>query len=173
MMTLEQAIQTALDYENKVCAVYEEAAARASDPTAKRMLEVLVAEERRHVEYLESRLAEWKKTGTVTVAALATDVPSAERIRQGVKTLKDRIKLPETQRREAIETLKRALQVEDETSKFYERVVGEMPDAEQRRLFQRFLEIERGHGAIVQAELDSVQGNGFWFDTREFELEGA
>jgi rubrerythrin len=173
MMTLEQAIQTALDYENKVCAVYEEATARAVDPTAKRMLEVLVSEERRHVEYLESRLAEWKQTGCVTVAALATEVPSAERIREGVKTLEDRIKLPEPQRREAIETLRRALQVETETSRFYGRMVSELPSGEHRRLFQRFLEIEAGHGAIVQAELDSVQGNGFWFDTREFGLEGA
>ena len=34
------------------------------------------------------------------------------------------------------------------------------------------LEIEEGHVAIVQAELDSLQGMGFWFDMQEFNLEG-
>jgi hypothetical protein len=38
-------------------------------------------------------------------------------------------------------------------------------------LFQRFVEIEQGHLAIVQAEIDSVSGLGFWFDMREFDLE--
>jgi len=173
MMTLEKAILTALEYENRVRAVYQEAVARATDPTAKRMLEVMVAEEQRHVEYLESRLAEWKKTGKVSAAALGTDIPSAKRIQEGVKDLKDRIQLPEKMRREAIETLKRAIEVEDETSKFYEKMVGELPAGEQQQMFRRFLEIESGHAAIVQAELDSVQGNGFWFDVAEFGLEGA
>ncbi len=31
--------------------------------------------------------------------------------------------------------------------------------------------IEDGHLAIVQAQLDSVQGMGFWFDIAEFRLE--
>ena len=173
MMTLEQAIQTALDFENRVRVVYQEAVARAVDPTAKRMLEVMVAEEQRHVEYLESRLAEWKQTGKVSAAALGTDIPSAKRIQEGVNQLKDRMQLPENQRREAIDTLKRAIAVEDETSTFYEKMVNELPAGEQQQMFQRFLEIESGHAAIVQAELDSVQGNGFWFDVREFGLEGA
>jgi hypothetical protein len=33
------------------------------------------------------------------------------------------------------------------------------------------LEIEEGHVSIVQAELDSVQGLGYWFDVPEFALE--
>jgi hypothetical protein len=42
-----------------------------------------------------------------------------------------------------------------------------------RRLFERFVEIEEGHVAIVQAEMDLVSGTGFWFDTAEFSLEKA
>jgi hypothetical protein len=40
-------------------------------------------------------------------------------------------------------------------------------------MFQRFPEIEDGHNAIVQAELDSVQGLGYWFDVEEFKLEAG
>jgi hypothetical protein len=52
---------------------------------------------------------------------------------------------------------------------------GRRGEREARRLEdgarRAFLEIEDGHLAIVQAQLDSVQGMGFWFDIAEFRLE--
>jgi len=66
--------------------------------------------------------------------------------------------------------LKRALDVEVETSAFYARVVEELPP-EGRTLFERFVEIEQGHQAIVQAEMNSVSGNGYWFDMPEISME--
>ena len=45
-------------------------------------------------------------------------------------------------------------------------------DADGKKLFERFVEIEEGHVAIVQAEMDMVTGAGFWFDTAEVSLEG-
>jgi bacterioferritin (cytochrome b1) len=170
-MTVEEAIQTALAYEKRVRGVYEDAAAKAGDPVAKKMLRVLVDEEQHHVNYLEARLAEWKATGKVRAEALTTNLPSVSAIQEGVKKLKDRMQLPEAERREAIETLTRALAVEDETSAFYEKMVAQLPAGAPRALFGRFLEIEAGHHAIVQAELDSLQGNGYWFDAGEFQIE--
>ena len=49
-------------------------------------------------------------------------------------------------------------------------MVSELPE-EGQNLFARFLEIEDGHAAIVQAEMDSVNQRGFWFDVKEFDLE--
>jgi rubrerythrin len=69
-----------------------------------------------------------------------------------------------------VEHLKRALAAEKETSAFYRKMVAEMPE-ERRQLFARFLEIEEGHVAIVEAELDAVSGFGFWFGMKEFDLE--
>lgn len=172
-MTVEEAIQTALQFENRVRGVYAEAAARAGDAVAKKMLLVLVGEEQRHVEYLEARLAEWKATGKVRAEALTTDLPSAKVIQEGVKKLTQRMRLPENERRESIETLKRSLEVEDETSAFYREMVGRLRAGEERAMFQRFLDIEEGHHAIVLAELDSVQGLGYWFDVQEFHLEAG
>jgi rubrerythrin len=172
-MNVEQAIQTSLQYENQVRDVYAVAAARARDAVAKKMLLVMVGEEQRHVEYLESRLAEWKATGKVRAAVLATDLPSPRVIREGVSKLTERMRLPEDERRESIEALSRAVEVEIETSSFYRRVMGELTAGEDRALFQRFLEIEEGHLAMVQAELDAVQGLGYWFDVQEFRLEAG
>jgi hypothetical protein len=50
-------------------------------------------------------------------------------------------------------------------------MVKELPQ-EARPLFSRFLEIEEGHLAIVQAQLDLALGTGFWFDSQEFTIGG-
>jgi rubrerythrin len=167
-MNIEEAIKTAIQYEKRVVQVYEEAVRASEDETGKKIFSVLAKEERQHVDYLESRLTEWKATGRVTAAALGTVVPSRERIDEGVRTLQSRVarKAPEAEMR----LLKRALDVEVETSAFYGRVVKELPP-EGRPLFERFVEIEHGHQAIVQAEMNAVAGNGYWFDISEISME--
>jgi len=169
-MDTELAIKTALDYENKVVKVYEEAAAATLDPAGKKMFEVLAKDEQSHVKYLEFKLEEWKQSGHVTAGRLETLIPPAARIEAGIKTLKSRVatQSPENELR----LLRRALLVEVETSEFYKKVVHELP-AEARPLFQRFVEIEEGHQKIVQAEIDSVSGLGFWFDMMEFDLSSG
>ncbi len=62
--------------------------------------------------------------------------------------------------------------MEAETSRFYESLVQDLPE-EHRPLFERFVEIEQGHLAIVQAELDNLRGLGFWFDVQEFDMEAG
>ena len=44
---------------------------------------------------------------------------------------------------------------------------------QEKKLFARFLEIEAGHQAIVEAEISSVKGLGVWFDMDEFRLEAG
>lgn len=167
-MTIEEAIKTAIQYENKVVQVYQEAAHASLDETGRKIFGALVKEEQQHVAYLESRLTEWKSTGHVTAASLGTVVPSRERIEDGVRTLRSRVarKAPEAEMR----LLKRALDVEVETSAFYGRVVKELPP-EGKTLFERFVEIEHGHQDIVQAEMNAVAGNGYWFDIPEISME--
>jgi rubrerythrin len=166
-MDIDLAIKTALEYENNVVKVYEEAAAATLDPAGKRMFGVLVRDEKSHVRYLEYKLAEWQKTGHVTAERLETIVPPKERIEASVRSLKDRVatKSPENE----LHLLRRALEVELTTGGFYKSVVNELP-AEARPLFERFVEIEEGHQKIVQAEIDSVSGLGFWFDMQEFDI---
>lgn len=167
-MTIEEAIKTALEYENRVRDVYRDAAGKTADETGGKMLSILADDEQRHVDYLKAKLAEWEKTGKVTVDELETAIPSKKSILEGVSKLERRMSDKDfgVER----ELLKKAVDVEAETSEFYAKVVGEL-DADDRKLFQRFLEIEEGHLAIVQAELDYVTGSGYWFDFSEFSME--
>ena len=71
-----------------------------------------------------------------------------------------------------LDMLRHALAAEHKTSAFYRQMVAELPP-EGQALFQPFVEIEEGHVAIVQAEMDALTGTGTWFDVLEISLEAG
>ena len=166
-MTLEEAIKTAIDYEIRVRDAYLGNLNEITDATGRRVFEVLGKEEQGHIDYLESRLAEWQKSGQVSRLKLDTIVPARDVIDAGVKRLDDHLSKRDygTER----EMLKKALAMEQETSAFYRRMVNEL--GKDGALFARFLDIEEGHEAIVQAELDYLNRTGTFFDFQEFNME--
>jgi rubrerythrin len=168
-ISLDEAIKTALEFENKVLKVYQDAEKNAVDPVGRKVFQQLAKEEEGHVAYLESRLSEWRKSGHIALEELRTAVPDKERIAEGRKRLAKPMRGKPTSPTE-VEYLQRALAAERETSAFYRKMVSELAE-ERRKLFARFLEIEEGHVAIVEAELDAVSGSGFWFGIKEFDLE--
>jgi len=166
---LDEAIKTAIEFERKVLKVYQDAGKNAVDPVGRSVFSQLAKEEAGHVAYLESRLTEWQKGGHIAWEELRTVVPDKERIAEGRKRLAKPMRGKPASATE-VEYLKRALVAEKETSAFYRRMVSELAE-ERRTLFARFLEIEEGHVAIVEAELDAVSGSGFWFGLKEFDVE--
>jgi len=166
-MTIEKAIQTAIEFENEVRDVYKAAAKEAVDPVGKHVFTVLADEEQGHVDYLQSRLEEWRKTGKVNPVALETAVPSHEVIAKAADSVSGSIS--DVDRVTELRMLGRALEAERKTSSFYRKMVAQLP-VEGQKLFERFVEIEEGHVAIVQAEMDSVTSNGAWFDVLEIRL---
>jgi rubrerythrin len=172
-VNLEEAIKTALEFEGKVHRTYLEATQSATNDIAQRVFQTLCDEEKGHIQYLKERLDEWQQTGRVTVAELGTAVPSRAAIEDGVQKLKEKVSgQPERGHDVELESLKRALEVETETAGFYRRMVDTL-DEEGQRLFEQFVEIEEGHQAIVQAEIDCVTGSGFWFDMGDIRLESG
>ena len=167
-MNIEQSIITALQYETRVAAVYEDAAKKVADEAGRRVLTALAREERFHVTYLEHRLKEWKATGKVVPKKLETVVPAKAFIDAGIATLA--AKAAPGGRDSDLQVLGKALEVERETSAFYRRMVAELPE-EGKALYRRFVEVEDGHGLIVQAEIDALTRTGFWFEFRETDLE--
>jgi rubrerythrin len=166
-MNVEEALETALEFENKVRDAYREMAATSASKVGENVFGVLAHEEQHHVEYLESRLSEWRRTGVISAEGLETAVPRRAAIEEGVKNLSK-----EAQgeiRGGEVEMLRRALRMEIGANDFYKRMVNELPE-EARPLFARFVEIEEGHTAVVQAELDYATGSGFMFDFRDFEV---
>jgi rubrerythrin len=166
-MTIEEAIRTAIEVEEDVRDVYLRAAEATSDPTGKRIFSIMGQEEQGHVDYLKSRLEEWDRTGHVTPEKLETVVPSQETIASATDGLPETMEKPD--RGGELAMLRKALEAEQKTSEFYSGLVAQLPQ-EGKDLFARFVEIEDGHLAIVQAEIDRLTGHGIWFDFQEFQL---
>lgn len=170
-MNLQQAIEAALEFEKKVRDHYLRGADDIVDPHGRRVFATLAGEEQRHVDYLERCLARWKQAGRVPDVPLKSVLPDGVKwIEEAKKTLsvrKDERVATETE----LDALRTALQYEKETDGFYHELVSEL-SKEDRTLFDKFLRTEDGHLALVGAQLDAVQGRGFWFDISEFIQEG-
>lgn len=169
-MNVEEALKTAIEYETRVTAVYRDACGKLEDPVGQRIFKMLAKEEEGHVAYLKSRLEQWQKDGAITLEGLETAIPSREAIEKAVSELKTDVERKPVDLE--IELLNQALDIEKKTSAYYEKLVAEIP-GEEKKLFARFLEIEVGHQAIVEAEINSVKGLGVWFDMEEFRLEAG
>ncbi len=168
-VTIEEAIRTAIEYETKVRDCYRDAIAAAEASAGEGFFRLMADEEQEHVDFLVARLKEWKETGAVCGAEIRSTVPNRDAIASGIDTVKDG--LAGGASGSELGSLRKASEVEESTSAFYEKVVDELPE-EYRPMFARFLEIERGHLALVKAQIDELTGTGYWFDTREFNLEG-
>ena len=117
IMTLEEAIQTAIEYEEKVRDVYVHARADSINDVGRRVFKALAKEEQGHVDYLQLKLAELQNTGRVTSEELGSILPSSEVIKQSVDKLENRLATDD--RDNETRLLKKALQVEVEASSFY------------------------------------------------------
>lgn len=168
--SVEEAITTAIAFETRVRNTYQEAMKAASDKTGERVFKLLADEEQGHLDYLQSRLEEWRGTGKLTPERLKTAIPPQEVINERAKSLTE--KLDGDARGQEVEMLRKAEEVEREVSDFYARMVEELQDDAQK-MFARFLEIEKGHLAVVRAEIDALSGNGYFFDFPEFNMEAG
>ena len=169
-MDLEQAIKTAIGYETRVLDVYRQSSGRIDDSAGKKILAILASEEQEHLDYLKERLNEWTQTGKVTPSRLRSALPSKAQIQESQKRLESQAPAGDTKAEQEI--LVKALEMEQETSSFYQQMVHQL-DKEGQALFEPFVEIEEGHLMIVQAELDSLRGLGYWLDFQEFDLESG
>lgn len=169
-MDVEKAIISALDYEKRVRDYYFQSAKAIDDEKGKEVFDALADEEQYHVDYLEKRLKVWRQSGVIDKEIIKTTLPSREWIEEG-KLRMSGVPLDKDLSSE-IKYLKQALKLEEEVSDHYRKLVANL-EGDAQKMFRRFLEIEDGHTAIVRTEIDALEGNGFWFDYAEFNLEAG
>jgi len=167
-MTAEEALKTAIAFETKVRDVYLSAVEESNDETGKRVFRVLAKEEQGHLDYLLYRQKELAESGDINPEKVDRFVPSRKQLEAKAGSLKGSLesKVTDTE----IKLLMKAIEVETQTYEFYKSVAGQM-DGNVQKMFAQFMEIEEGHVAIVQAELDAVNGDGFFFGMEEFNME--
>ncbi|MDJ0985878.1 MAG: ferritin family protein [Desulfobacterales bacterium] len=167
-MQIEEAIQTAIEYETELRDIYFEAAEAEDDDKGRQFFQSMGKDEQGHLDYLEDRLKQWQKTGKLSAEKLKSTLPSAteiERLASEVKSL-----VGKASRGLKSQMLSKALKMEIKTSEFYQKMVDEMP-AEAQQMFARFLEMEINHIRTLEFELDYISKTGYWFDVKEFDME--
>jgi rubrerythrin len=169
-MKLDSAIKIALEHEAGVHKAYLDAVNKTSDEAGKRIFKALADEEMGHITYLKERLGEWEASGKIHIKKLGTAVPTREAINKSLQDVRKTVKPKPTKLNLELELLKKALEAERKTSLFYKEMVAKL-DGDGQKLFQRFVEIEEGHEAIVEAEIDSVSNVGIFLGQMEFGLE--
>ncbi len=169
-MNLAEALKAAIGYEARIRDLYRDAALAVGDEVGKRVLQVLQKEEQGHLDYLRDRLSEWQESGKVQARQLKSILPNREDMKESLQ--RARKTGPSAGRQDELALLNQALELEKETSDFYQSMIQKL-DGEDQALFEPFWEIEQGHVTVVQAEIDSLRGLGYWYDFSEFDLEAG
>jgi rubrerythrin len=87
------------------------------------------------------------------------------------KLQEDGLKIQGASGMNAIEALKIALKSEEEAEKYYRKHADEVEDESARKILRRLAETEAAHRQLIQAEIDYIEGTGYWFGVREYTPE--
>lgn len=167
-MNSEKIFVSALLYEKKIRDLYISADKIIDDERGKNIFKALADDEQSHVDFLEYSLDVLKAQGQIEITKLETSIPSKEQFQDQIEHM--RTKIPEKLLGDVKRILNSALQLEIETSEFYQDAY-EKTEGPIKEILKKFVEIERRHEEVVQIELDHASNSGFWFDFMETDME--
>ena len=164
-------LEMAMKLERDGEAFYKDAAARTEDAKGKRMFETLARDEVVHFETLQS---------IYQSLCAGKSCPALETIEKRLGRVKTPHPIfPKAKGRaekavtHELEALERGIKAEKDSIALYSKGSKEAgANGTARWLYDRLVEQERAHLAILEGEMDYLMGSGFWFDVFEVDLEG-
>ena len=168
-MEFLDAVQTAIDFEKNLTDFYSKSIQEIDDDSGKSILRKLANEESAHYQYLIEKKKEWLEKGEVNIYDLSKVKKASLKMKKELKIMKEELKNRTNDYR--VEILLKAYENEKRSYQFYLEMTEKFSDPNKQQLFKEFLEMEKSHIMIVQAEIDSINQNGFWYDSFEINLE--
>ncbi len=155
-------LDDAIEMEKRARAYYEEAAGRVNDPSGRKILELLAKEEKKHSQVL----ARMKKGtyGELAASPLIDEV--RDLVEEGMKTGKNVISTDASLR----EILRKAMEIEQATRRFYEDKAAAADYAEVKELFGKLAEQEQEHYLLVSSLSEYFDRPAEWVESAEFGL---
>ncbi len=162
-----KALHIAIGNEKGACKRYLKFARHTKDERGRLVLMNLALDEIGHLEKLERQLYSMLEgkpwvlppSEEASMAVVETTDPEVDVLNVDIETLDD------------LQALQVALEYEILANKFYLSQAGKCGDEELKNLFFSLAAEEENHKKIIQAEIDSIAENGFWFDYQEFTME--
>jgi rubrerythrin len=157
------ALAIATEAEKQSLRTYLGLAWNTHDASGKQMFIRLATDEFEHMRLLETWRIEQAPPAAVELSAIERLVP-----RLSDKSLQIR----GTSGQHQLSALNAALDLERSARTFYAEQARLSETGPARDTFTRLAEMESAHYELLQAEIDNISEDGFWFGLREFTLEG-
>ena len=167
-MDYEQLLSNALQYERRIRDLYLSAMKTIDDHKGETIFKVLAEDEQSHIDFIEYSIDILRWQGEIDMTKLRSSIPSKSFFDDQIEKMKK--KIPQQLLGDIKRVLNSALQLEIETTKFYEDAY-EKTDGKVKEVFEKLVEIEKRHEEVVQIELDHVSNYGYWFNFMEIDLE--
>ena len=155
-------LDDAIGLEERARTYYAEAAERVTDPSGKKILTLLVNEEKRHAELL-GKMKDGLH-GELADSPLLQDVRGL--VEGAVKEGKNAISSDGTLR----EILQKAMEIEQATKRFYEEKAVSADDDKVKDLFTKLAKQETSHYLLVSSLAEYFDRPAEWVESAEFGL---
>jgi rubrerythrin len=155
-------LDDAIRLEERACAYYEEAQHRVTDPSAKKILDLLAEEEKGHA----TALAEMKRGTYSALGASLLPKQVFGLVEGAVKKGKNTISTDASMK----EILQKAMEIEQATRKFYEENAASADNDRIKDLFTTLAKQELGHYLIVSSLSEYFDRPAEWVESAEFGL---
>lgn len=176
----EDILDEAIAIEKEGYKFYMDAAWRTADERAKNMFEKLAADELEHLKTFAAQKKALEESGSwlapeAVLAAKEEISAHEEEVLSWKKTdaqvFADQDKKVESEHFDDRNALRAGIDAEVRSIELYSSAASNTDDEQAEGIFTNLAREEEGHKHLLQAELDSLENNGFWFDHQEFSLE--
>lgn len=164
-----EAVKNALEAEKEGMRAYLSLARMTEDPTGKNMFISLAQDEEDHARILEEQASLLEGgLGWCSYSARGSEV---EKLRPNLKQVEARKR--STEGMNELDALRIALDQEKTAIELYKRQAETLADEKAREMYRKLAAMEEAHYDVLQAQIDHIEGTGFWFGIPEFSLEEA
>lgn len=160
-------VSTAIQLEKDGHAYYTEAAKNTQSELGRKMFDRLAQDEVHHLEVFQKAFDSMEQTGDwrgvdVDFGEFKAPVfPDNFEPGEGVKAVPN-----------DVEALKEAIELERKAIDFFNDALASTDDSNAKEVLGYILKQEELHLALLTAEHGYTTKSGFWFDFREFEMDG-
>ena len=160
-------IHKAIDREKEAVSGYLRLARISRDMNAKNVLINLASDEVGHMTKLENHLTSILEGKAWVIPKV--DEPEVAAVDVGADL--DEIDEGKLAKADEIRFLEIAIDKEIKANRFYLDMARQARNSDAKEMFLSLAKEEDFHAKILQAEIDSLGQNGFWFDMQEFTME--
>jgi rubrerythrin len=161
------ALRKALEAEQEGTRLYLEYGGKTNDPTGKKMFAALAADEEDHAKILSEQIERLEKG--LAWCAYSPEESALEKLRPNLKTVEARKR--STEGMNDLDALRMALAQEQAAIELYRRESETLEDEQAKEMYRRLAAMEESHYDLIQAQIDYIEGTGYWFGIPEFSLE--